>query len=122
MPAILLDQVAEESAQAGMATVGPGGVDGLVESAVGQGRVEPRAGPFDGAVPERVELFGGVVGGGGELPVVTAVPVGGVPRRADRLDRKSTRLNSSHQIISYAVFCLKKKKRDQPNRTKRRLH
>src|SRR5258708_14496839 len=29
-------------------------------------------------------------------------------------DRKSTRLNSSHQIISYAVFCLKKKK---PRRT-----
>src|SRR5258708_21927289 len=29
--------------------------------------------------------------------------------RPDR-DRKSTRLNSSHQIISYAVFCLKKKK------------
>src|SRR5258708_20563896 len=27
-----------------------------------------------------------------------------------RTDRKSTRLNSSHQIISYAVFCLKKKK------------
>src|SRR5207244_12115396 len=27
----------------------------------------------------------------------------------DQLDRKSTRLNSSHQIISYAVFCLKKK-------------
>src|SRR5574341_2189747 len=26
------------------------------------------------------------------------------------LDRKSTRLNSSHQLISYAVFCLKKKK------------
>src|SRR5207244_12520841 len=26
---------------------------------------------------------------------------------ADALDRKSTRLNSSHQIISYAVFCLK---------------
>src|SRR5258708_9915174 len=29
---------------------------------------------------------------------------------APTLDRKSTRLNSSHQIISYAVFCLKKKK------------
>src|SRR5258708_32059814 len=29
-------------------------------------------------------------------------------------DRKSTRLNSSHQIISYAVFCLKKKKKVQP--------
>src|SRR5947208_15749137 len=28
-------------------------------------------------------------------------------------DRKSTRLNSSHQIISYAVFCLKKKKKIQ---------
>src|SRR5258708_25213040 len=34
---------------------------------------------------------------------------GGAPRRLT--DRKSTRLNSSHQIISYAVFCLKKKKR-----------
>src|SRR5438552_8962096 len=30
-------------------------------------------------------------------------------RRCARGDRKSTRLNSSHQIISYAVFCLKKK-------------
>src|SRR5258708_31961231 len=29
------------------------------------------------------------------------------------VDRKSTRLNSSHQIISYAVFCLKKKKNDK---------
>src|SRR5258708_26417457 len=29
-----------------------------------------------------------------------------------RQDRKSTRLNSSHQIISYAVFCLKKKKKE----------
>src|SRR5947208_13402318 len=31
---------------------------------------------------------------------------------ADDRDRKSTRLNSSHQIISYAVFCLKKKKKN----------
>src|SRR5947208_6444392 len=30
-------------------------------------------------------------------------------------DRKSTRLNSSHQIISYAVFCLKKKKNKKSN-------
>src|SRR2546422_6245189 len=30
--------------------------------------------------------------------------------RGERLDRKSTRLNSSHGYISYAVFCLKKKK------------
>src|SRR5258708_14878825 len=33
------------------------------------------------------------------------------------LDRKSTRLNSSHQIISYAVFCLKKKKLIEPIHT-----
>src|SRR5258708_22044745 len=32
-------------------------------------------------------------------------------------DRKSTRLNSSHQIISYAVFCLKKKKKKQNSNT-----
>src|SRR5258708_21701765 len=33
----------------------------------------------------------------------------GSARVQDAADRKSTRLNSSHQIISYAVFCLKKK-------------
>src|SRR5258708_14218991 len=33
----------------------------------------------------------------------------------EHLDRKSTRLNSSHQIISYAVFCLKKKKHNTDN-------
>src|SRR3712207_8442239 len=44
-------------------------------------------------------------GGGGE-----GQGLGGrVPRRP-RQDRKSTRLNSSHANISYAVFCLKKKK------------
>src|SRR5256885_7505367 len=32
------------------------------------------------------------------------------PPRLVLLDRKSTRLNSSHLVISYAVFCLKKKK------------
>src|SRR3712207_8128381 len=38
---------------------------------------------------------------------------GGDPRAAagDCIDRKSTRLNSSHANISYAVFCLKKKKK-----------
>src|SRR5207244_12030284 len=35
---------------------------------------------------------------------------------SQHLDRKSTRLNSSHQIISYAVFCLKKKKTDAAKR------
>src|SRR2546422_7753910 len=34
----------------------------------------------------------------------------GTPRTPEGRDRKSTRLNSSHGYISYAVFCLKKKK------------
>src|SRR5438034_7674088 len=41
-------------------------------------------------------------------------------------DRKSTRLNSSHTVISYAVFCLKKKKKKKTNRqnkkTKNKVH
>src|SRR2546422_3116533 len=42
----------------------------------------------------------------------------GSPRcAAGRRDRKSTRLNSSHGYISYAVFCLKKKKKNK-KRTK----
>src|SRR5258707_10445433 len=36
--------------------------------------------------------------------------IDGTRRGFDSLDRKSTRLNSSHANISYAVFCLKKKK------------
>src|SRR4051794_41547344 len=47
-------------------------------------------------------------------PVGDADRPDGPPRRrgpgADAADRKSTRLNSSHPSISYAVFCLKKKK------------
>src|SRR5258708_27085430 len=44
---------------------------------------------------------------------IEAHEVGGVGRTdlGHARDRKSTRLNSSHQIISYAVFCLKKKNR-----------
>src|SRR2546427_7906467 len=42
----------------------------------------------------------------GTLPVPLIVGFG----RAAEIDRKSTRLNSSHSQISYAVFCLKKKK------------
>src|SRR5207249_10543846 len=37
------------------------------------------------------------------------------PRPNPQRDRKSTRLNSSHVSISYAVFCLKKKKRQTSN-------
>src|SRR2546430_16138955 len=42
---------------------------------------------------------------GGRHPAVRAYPAG------SSADRKSTRLNSSHSQISYAVFCLKKKKK-----------
>src|SRR5438552_13824285 len=43
---------------------------------------------------------------------------GGAPDPRRARDRKSTRLNSSHQIISYAVFCLKKKKKTYNKHTK----
>src|SRR5256886_12394448 len=60
------------------------------------------------------ERFINIVGVGQET--VTAVA-----RRNDdflyTLDRKSTRLNSSHSQISYAVFCLKKKKNKKTSRT-----
>src|SRR2546427_6657691 len=40
-----------------------------------------------------------------------------VMAEVERLDRKSTRLNSSHSQISYAVFCLKKKKKKKQQTT-----
>src|SRR2546426_4433230 len=44
------------------------------------------------------------------LGVVTATMLVIAATVRERTDRKSTRLNSSHLVISYAVFCLKKKK------------
>src|SRR5258708_30557544 len=44
------------------------------------------------------------------IPLTTLRGTVRAPRKQLAGDRKSTRLNSSHQIISYAVFCLKKKK------------
>src|SRR5204863_4113217 len=46
-----------------------------------------------------------------ELLDEVGVPVRLLGEREDGQDRKSTRLNSSHVEISYAVFCLKKKKK-----------
>src|SRR5437868_7569977 len=57
--------------------------------------------PVYGGGAERSEAEGG----GRAQPSAKPLPP---PSR--RLDRKSTRLNSSHVSISYAVFCLKKKK------------
>src|SRR5690349_24053297 len=45
----------------------------------------------------------------GEEQIVVMLPLDELPRPSPE-DRKSTRLNSSHVEISYAVFCLKKKK------------
>src|SRR5256885_9136005 len=49
-------------------------------------------------------------------------PMGNVPVGPAKLDRKSTRLNSSHLVISYAVFCLKKKKKPQLQCVTQRSH
>src|SRR3989454_12693822 len=48
-----------------------------------------------------------------ELPVTTTVTNNTYSAGGSTTDRKSTRLNSSHLVISYAVFCLKKKKKHQ---------
>src|SRR5438132_5572639 len=65
-----------------------------------------------------VRIRGGHLGESGAPPVLDAPARGDLPvPAADHLglvrDRKSTRLNSSHTVISYAVFCLKKKKRNE---------
>src|SRR5438105_10117102 len=49
--------------------------------------------------------------GGGPDPERRRARAGQARAEEDGQDRKSTRLNSSHEWISYAVFCLKKKKR-----------
>src|SRR5947208_13340002 len=54
----------------------------------------------------------------GQAPVESGTAA---PRRSGQ-DRKSTRLNSSHQIISYAVFCLKKKKNKTTIHKKEHTH
>src|SRR5258708_11499874 len=105
---------APEGATTGATTGGvTGGVLGLL-AGIGALAI-PGVGPFIAAGPIMAALSGAAIGAttGG---VVGALIGMGIPeieakRYEDKLkrDRKSTRLNSSHQIISYAVFCLKKK-------------
>src|SRR3712207_7175051 len=74
------------------------------------------------SVPAQHKHVGACPAGGARSPHGVGVGYGGpgeerylpvhrppLPKRATHLDRKSTRLNSSHANISYAVFCLKKK-------------
>src|SRR5205814_8363054 len=63
-----------------------------------------RRGRLAGSVPSDVPGARRIQGGGGVRDMDAP------DRRELRQDRKSTRLNSSHLGISYAVFCLKKKK------------
>src|SRR5205809_3582763 len=69
-----------------------------------------------------------VVGGGTVMTNLNFTTVnyscepGGYISLAGPLDRKSTRLNSSHGYISYAVFCLKKKKTVMSEKCGRNLH
>src|SRR5258708_29888016 len=82
------------------------------------------ADPISKRTGEEIELHNFVFDNRlGKRPILELLPVAPMRtrpsvRRTDgrvrmgatgRRDRKSTRLNSSHQIISYAVFCLKKK-------------
>src|SRR2546426_7355372 len=55
----------------------------------------------------------GVRGEGAEPRRQDAEAARGEVARAEQVDRKSTRLNSSHLVISYAVFCLKKKNKNK---------
>src|SRR5207244_8553497 len=57
----------------------------------------------------RVSISGHVAGGAGTRCAREIRGPRDHHRQDPEADRKSTRLNSSHQIISYAVFCLKKK-------------
>src|SRR5437588_7977491 len=59
--------------------------------------------------PKKIRYGSRILLGDEELIAVDTGPAV-VSRKAARRDRKSTRLNSSHTVISYAVFCLKKKK------------
>src|SRR5690625_6268401 len=75
----------------------PGGGHRLLP--FGPAGIDPQAGRVQDAATA------GGDGAGGDL----------VQGRGHRRDRKSTRLNSSHVAISYAVFCLKKKKEEKAN-------
>src|SRR5258708_12536168 len=84
-------------------------------------RGEPRRHPLAGARGEK-ELGAVTVGPHVEIARRFEIALGHGHRALFRRDRKSTRLNSSHQIISYAVFCLKKKKKQRNDINKTNSH
>src|SRR5437667_8157265 len=78
------------------------------------------------AVPRATGVLRAAGGAWGRCPgptAPTALQRGAVgPGHRPHADRKSTRLNSSHITISYAVFCLKKKKKQTIDRERRENH
>src|SRR2546422_3451922 len=90
----------------------------------GEGRMAPKcarllSGARPSASADAIQPFG-VRAVCGPWPEGAATCSASCSRRVSR-DRKSTRLNSSHGYISYAVFCLKKKKKDH-NKNKHIYH
>src|SRR5947207_11425701 len=79
-------------------------------------------GQLEVGAPGPAHEEGVVAGEGKDLPLV--VPGGDSQGDAHGggPDRKSTRLNSSHTVISYAVFCLKKKKINPDDKIRDRVH
>src|SRR5690606_40028013 len=78
----------------------------------GWGFVPPYAAAYSKGNANRILVF---KLGGGEVPVPDDLPPLQPAPEPPAQDRKSTRLNSSHVKISYAVFCLKKKKKQKKN-------
>src|SRR5699024_12193332 len=100
-------------AAVGVATLGLDAADGHHHRASGVGEV----GALDDALDDVIA--------GGDLPGGTQADALAQPGTHQRVvhgqDRKSTRLNSSHVSISYAVFCLKKKIAITPQPSTHRL-
>src|SRR3712207_8768101 len=78
-----------------------------LHAAVGAQGIERHAGKGGTGVEVEMAVGDGIYGHSAEAQGVHGIPSA---RHESRRDRKSTRLNSSHANISYAVFCLKKKK------------
>src|SRR5256885_8820384 len=68
-----------------------------------------------------ITKFNPALGGSNALLYSTYLGGGDAANIGNGIDRKSTRLNSSHLVISYAVFCLKKKKKNNVNHSRCKL-
>src|SRR5438876_4616781 len=117
---LLDDAVADRQAEPGAAAVRFGGekrIKNAVDILAGNSRAGIRDFDFDAAILRGGADFQhssaehGIARVQKEIQENLLQFVGGAVHGRQGLDRKSTRLNSSHPSISYAVFCLKKKKK-----------